>query len=164
MEAPGNRNESGTHSLFVDDLKQYQVSHKIQNDVNEISYKQVMILELATGYQNVLRLYSNMERLLKEKGLQVLNERINTKDPDENDIYKFLGVEQADGIKTKDVFERLSWLASTELNNVNLTSAVNAKVIPVRLHTRNAAEMQKTILMDSETLIRKRLSGLVQIG
>ena len=26
-------------------------------------------------------------------------------DPDENEIYKFLGIEQADGIKMKRVFE-----------------------------------------------------------
>ena len=28
-------------------------------------------------------------------------------DLDENEIYKFLGVEQADGIKTRNVFERV---------------------------------------------------------
>ena len=32
---------------------------------------------------------------------------MKTMDPDENDIYKFLGTEQADGIQTKMVFERV---------------------------------------------------------
>ena len=36
-----------------------------------------------------------------------MGERMKTMDPDENDIYKFLGTEQADGIQTKMVFERV---------------------------------------------------------
>ena len=40
---------------------------------------------------------------MKGEVLQVLNERMKTKDPGENEIYKFFGVEQADGIKKKEV-------------------------------------------------------------
>ena len=36
---------------------------------------------------------------MKREGFQVLNKRMKTIDSDENEIYKFLGVEQADGIK-----------------------------------------------------------------
>ena len=83
--------------------------------------------------------------MVKGEGLQVLNERINTMDPDENDTYKFLEVEQADGIKTKEVFERVTsevakrvkLFASTELNDVNLIRAINAKVIPVAAYPMN---------------------------
>ena len=39
--------------------------------------------------------------------LKVLDERIKTINPDENEIYKFLGLEQADGIKAEAVFERI---------------------------------------------------------
>ena len=46
-------------------------------------------------------------KMVKGEGLPVLNERMGTMDPDENEIYKFLGIEQADGIKTKVVFERV---------------------------------------------------------
>ena len=35
MGEPGNRDIKHTHSLFVDDLKVYQESHKILKDVNE---------------------------------------------------------------------------------------------------------------------------------
>ena len=35
MGEPGNRDIKRTHSLFVDDLKVYQESHKILKDVNE---------------------------------------------------------------------------------------------------------------------------------
>ena len=52
-------------------------------------------------------------QMVKGEGLEVLHERMKTIDPDENVTYKFLGVEQADGIKTKEVFERIK----TEVEN-----------------------------------------------
>ena len=36
MEEPENRNMSRTYSLFVDDLKEYQESHKVLKDMKEI--------------------------------------------------------------------------------------------------------------------------------
>ena len=42
---------------------------------------------------------------MKGEGLQVLQERMKTLDPDQEEMYKFLGVEQADGIKTKQVYK-----------------------------------------------------------
>ena len=45
--------------------------------------------------------------MVRREELEVLEERIKTMDPDENEIYKFLGIEQADGVKTKKVFERV---------------------------------------------------------
>ena len=77
--------------------------------------------------------------MIKGEGLEVLEERMKTMDPDENEIYKFLGIEQADGIKTKRVFEqvkeevkkRVQMLTNTKLNDVNLMCAINAKVILV---------------------------------
>ena len=59
--------------------------------------------------------------------------------PNKNEIYKFLGIEQVDGIKTKNIFERVKgevnkrvqMLTNTELNDENLVRAINMKVIPV---------------------------------
>ena len=45
--------------------------------------------------------------MVKVDGLQVLNERMQTMDPEENEIYKFLGVEQADEINVKEMYKRL---------------------------------------------------------
>ena len=61
---------------------------------------------------------------------------MKTMDPDENDIYKFLGIEQDDGIQTKMVFERvkeevskrMKMIAKTKVNDTNLIKAINTKV------------------------------------
>ena len=36
--------------------------------------------------------------MVRGEGLQVLEEGMKTMDPDENEIYKLLGIEQGDGI------------------------------------------------------------------
>ena len=84
-------------------------------------------------------------KMVKGEGLPVLEERMKTMDPDENEIYKFLDVEQADGIKTKNVFERVKnevkkrtkMLVETELNDANLIRAINEKVILVAAYPIN---------------------------
>ena len=67
-------------------------------------------------------------------------------DPDENEIYKFLGGER---IK-EEVFERIkeevtkkvSMLVNTEMNDANLISAINAKVIPVAAYPINVCKFK----------------------
>ena len=54
--------------------------------------------------------------MVKDEGLPVLNERINTMGADENEIYRFLGVEQADGIKMKEVHNRVKEEISRKIN------------------------------------------------
>ena len=84
-------------------------------------------------------------KMVRGEGLQVLEERMDFMDPDKNEIYKFLGIEQADGIKTKRVYERVKhevtkrvrMLINTELNDINLVRAINAKVIPVAAYPMN---------------------------
>ena len=40
-------------------------------------------------------------KIVRGESLQVLEQRMKTMDSDENIIYKFLGIEQTDGIRTK---------------------------------------------------------------
>ena len=74
-------------------------------------------------------------KMVRGEGLQVLDEHMASMDPDKNEIYKFLGIEQADGIKTKRVYEwvkqevtkRVRMLINMELNDINLVHAINVK-------------------------------------
>ena len=70
--------------------------------------------------------------MVKDDGLPVLDERINTMGADENEIYKFLGVEHADGIKMKEVYNRVNEEISKRMNIITKTKLNNnGKVIPV---------------------------------
>ena len=91
---------SRTQSLFVNDLKQYRESHKVLKDVYEI------FLQESHDTRACFRGRKGGWGW-GEGGLPVLEQGMETMDPDENEIFKFLGVKQVDGIKTKAVFARV---------------------------------------------------------
>ena len=95
----------------------------------------------------------------------MLNERMKTIDPDENEIYKFLGVDQADGIKKKEVYNRvreeisrMNIITRTELNDENLLKAVNTKVIPAAAYPMNVCKFFQSELMKLDQVIKKDLT------
>ena len=60
--------------------------------------------------------------------------------PDNNESYKILGIEQADGININEVYNRVkeeisrtNIITRTELNYENLVKSINTKVIPIKL-------------------------------
>ena len=60
--------------------------------------------------------------------------------PDNNESYKILGIEQADGININDVYNRVKEdisrtdiITRAELNYENLVKSINTKVIPIKL-------------------------------
>ena len=72
-------------------------------------------------------------KMIKGEGLAVLEENMDALDPNKNEIYKFLGCEQADKIDVKRVMERvkkeirrrLDLLTGLNLNDKNLMKAIN---------------------------------------
>ena len=54
--------------------------------------------------------------MVKDEGLKVLDEKMKTMGPDEYEMHKFLGVEQADGIKMKEVYSRVKEEISRTMN------------------------------------------------
>ena len=95
MEQPEKKDVKCTHSLFVDDLKLYQKNHKTLKDVNEMIVKASNDTGECYGVVECAEVVFERDKMVKDEGLQVLNERINTIDPDDNKIHKFLGFEQA---------------------------------------------------------------------
>ena len=103
--------------------------------------------------------------MVRGEGLQVLEERMKMMNPDENEIYKFLGIEQADGINTKAVYERVKeevtnrvkMLTKTELNDANLIKAINMKVIPVATYAMNVCKFTVAELKELDQIIKKEL-------
>ena len=110
--------------------------------------------------------------MVRGEGLKVLEGRMKTMNPDENDIYKFLGIEQADGIKTKAVYERVKeevikrvkMLTKTELNDSNLIKAINMKVVPVATYPMNVCRFSLTELKELDQIIKKELREKNMLG
>ena len=121
MGQPEMRDVKRTHSLSVDDLKVYQESHKILKEVNEMIVQASNDTGACNGISKCAEVVFEGGKMVKGEGLQVLNERMKTIDPDQNEIYKFLGVEQADGIKKKEMHNTKKKLVEewTEHHNKN---------------------------------------------
>ena len=108
-------------------------------------------------------------KMVKGEGLQVLQERMKTLDPDQEEMYEFLGVEQADGIKTKQVYERemtkrLKLLMKSKLNDENLIQAINSKVIPVAAYPMNVCKMTKGELNELDQIVKRELRKNNMLG
>ena len=109
---------------------------------------------------------------MKGEGLQVLQERMKALNPDKEEMYKFLGVEQAGGIRTKQVYERvkeemkkrLKLLMKSELNDENLIQAINSKVIPVAAYPMNVCKMTKDELNELDQIVKRELRKSNMLG
>ena len=109
---------------------------------------------------------------MKCEDSQVLNEGMKTIDPDENEIYKFLKVEPINGIKEKEVYNRvkeeisskMNFITRTELNDKNLVEAINTKVTPITACSRNICKFTQSELMRLDQLIEKDLRKNNMLG
>ena len=110
--------------------------------------------------------------MFRGEGLEILEERMKITDPDKNEAYKFLGTEQADGIKTKKVFERVKskvnkrvkMLTNTELNYVNFLRAINTKVIPVPAYPMSVCKFTDGELKELDQVIKRELRLTNMLG
>ena len=120
-------------------------------------------------YAEIIFEYGKMAR---GEGLQVLEERMKTMDPDGNELYKFLGIEQAEGFQTKRVFERVKegvlkmvkMIANTELNDANLVKAINMKIIPITGYVMNICRFIVDELKELDQTIKIELRGKNMLG
>ena len=92
---------------------------------------------------------------------------MKTMNLDENEIYKFLGIKQTDGVRTKTVFERvkeeilkrMKMIANTKLNEANLIKAMNMKVILVDVYAINICRFNVSELKELDQTIERELRG-----
>ena len=83
-------------------------------------------------------------------------------DPGRNEIYRFLGCEQADKIDVKRVMERvkkeirkrLDHLVGFNLNDQNLMKAINCRVIPVARYVMNVVNLGKGGLDELDKIVK----------
>ena len=105
------------------------------------------------------------------EGLEVLNERMETMDLDENEIYKCLGVEQADEIKMKEVhnrvkaeIRRMNIVIRTELHDKNLVKPINTKVKPIATYQMNVCKFTQSELTELDQVIKRDLRKNNMLG
>ena len=162
MEQPGKRVVKGTHSLLVGDFKVYQESHKTLKGLKEMTVQACNVTGAYHGLAKCAEIFFAREKMVKGEGLKVLNEKMKTTEPDENKIYKFLSVEQADCIKVKEVYNRvkgelssrMNFMIRTELNDKNLVKAINTKVITIAAYPMNVYKFTQSDLTELDQVMK----------
>ena len=97
---------------------------------------------------------------------------MKTIDPNKNEIYKFLGVEQADDIKMKEMHNkvkekncrRMNIITRTKLNDVNLVKAIKTKVISVAAYPNNVCKFIQSELSELRQVIKRDLRNNNMLG
>ena len=93
-------------------------------------------------------------------------------DPNQNETYKFLGIEQGEKTDKEKVFERvttemekrLKSLTELELYENNLIRAINCKVIPVAAYTMNVIRFSKAELNEFDMIVKRELRNKKILG
>ena len=87
------------YSLFIDDLKVYQESHQMLKKVNETIIQASHDTGACYWCGKMCRNYFRKRKDGKRGRTLGASGEGENHGPDQKEIYKFLGVEQADGIK-----------------------------------------------------------------
>ena len=154
-----------THSLFIDDLKTYQENLQKLEIANEMIVKASVDTGACYGVKKCAEIVFKKGKMIKGEGLTVLEEKMKALDPNKNEIYMFLGCEQANKIDVKRVMERvkkeirkrLDHLTSLNLNDQNLMKAINSRVIPVAGYVMNVCHLGKNELDELDKLVKNAL-------
>ena len=101
--------------------------------------------------------------MITGEGLSVIEEKIKALDPEQREIYKFLGCEQAEKIDMERVMARVNWetekrtnvLVQQDLYDKNLIKAINRNVIPVTGYMMNVCTFTKQKSDELDKAIKK---------
>ena len=153
-------------------MKVYQESHEILRYVNEVIVQASHNTGACYGVSKCAEIEFELGKIVKGEGFEVLGERMKAIDSGDNEIYKFLGIDQADGIKTKKVFERVKcevnnrvkMLTNTELNDVNFLCAINTKVIPAAAYSMNVCKFIDGELKELDQVMKPILRSKNMLG
>ena len=154
MGQRGEETVKRIHSLFVDDLKICHENHQRLEILNEIIVEASMDTGACYGVKKCAE-------IVFRRGTMIKGEKMEALDPNKNEIYRFLGCEQADKIDTERVVERvrkrLDHLTELNLNDQNLMKATNCRVIPVAGYVMNVCNLGKGDLDELDKIVKSVL-------
>ena len=154
-----------THSLFIDDLKVYQENHARLEVANETIVQASLDTGACYGVKKCAEIVFKRGKMLKGEGLSVIEEKMKALNPDQREMYKFLGCEQAEKIDIERVMarvkaetqKRMNALVQQDLYDKNFIKAINRTVIPVAGYVMNVCTFTKQKLDELDKAIKKIL-------
>ena len=153
------------HLFYMDDLKLFTGNDKDLEDLLTIVKDFSDDIGMEFGLDKCATATFKRGKFQKSNNLQL---DINTviKNLDQDEVYKYLGVHEGDGIRhatmkekiRKECYRRVRLILETELNATNRINAINTLAIPVVTYSFGIINWSKTDLSRVDSKIRKLLS------
>ena len=96
-------------------------------EINDVTVQASFDTGACYGVSKCAGIGFKLGKMVQGEGLQVLQERMEVFDPNRDEVYRFLGVEQSNGIKANNIYRsvkdkvtnRMWLLLKSELSNEN---------------------------------------------
>ena len=139
---------------------------------NEIIVKASDDTGAVYGVKKCAEIVFRRGKMTKSEGLTILEERAEALDPEKDDFYKFLGIEQGKQINKEKVLQRikkemrkrLESLVELELYDKNLMREINCRIIPVAAYAMNVCQFTQKELYDLDMLVKDILRTRGMLG
>ena len=154
-----------THQLYMDDFKGYTDTPENLQKLVDLVFQFSTDIGMKFGLSKCKVVHLRGGKLLGRGGLSLgVGGEIDEMKP--GDVYKYLGIEEADGIKHELVKEKvlksmkykLKKILATELNGKNLIQAINESVLPVISYTFSVVNWCESEVKGIDVRIRKHLN------
>ena len=153
------------HFFYMDDLKTFSKDDKQQEGLLNIvkTFSDDIMMEF--GLDKCAKATFKKGTLTKTTDLQ-LDHNTKIKELEQEATYKYLGVNEGDGIQhshmkekiRKEYYRRIRLVLNTELNSANKIKAINTLAVPVVLYSFNIIKWKLSDILRLDTKTRKLLT------
>ena len=163
-----NREPKVTHFYFIDDLKVVESNEKDLQETKRIVAGMSQDTGMTFGVSKCAKVEYKRGKMHKGVGLQIDNNKAECLDPEDNEYYKFLGIEEGDGqldekVKERvieECFKRVESLRRTELYEKNMIKALNTMCMSAVTYVMNIVHSSRPELEHLDVRMRKTLKEM----
>jgi hypothetical protein len=165
MGAPKNRNTKVNRFYFIDDLKVVQGSEADLKRANSIIGKVSEDMGMRFGISKCAEIVYERGKMVKGEGLDLKEGTVKALNPENQEFYTFLGIEEGEGqmdklVKirvTEKCFELINKLCSMQLYERNLVKSINCKAMATVRYSMSICHYTKTELKELDIRVRRIL-------
>ena len=160
------QNRTVSHLLYMDDLKLYGKNDEQLQGLVEIVKRISDDIGMEFGLDKCAKVTFKRGKIISASNIDL---DINTtiKELDHEGMYKYLGIEEGDGIQhnrmkekiRKEYYRRTRLVLRTELNAKNRIQALNALAVPVVTYSFNIVNWNLSDIQRMDTKTRKLLTA-----
>ena len=152
------------HLFYVDDLKLYGTSDSQLNGLISTVKKVSDDIQMEFGLDKCAKATFKRGKKVSAEGI-LLNDHQLIQDLDQTETYKYLGMEEGEGVQhhqmkvkiKKEYKRRIKLVLNSELNARNRITAINTLAVPVVLYSYGIIDWKLNEIQDLDKMTRKQL-------